>query len=83
MNFIPVDLSCPATSRNYDYKLPIKMKAGKIKKQIIEDIRTLEGIAAIFEKKKDVHFYSSEGCIDDEMTLELAGVKNGDKIMLI
>lgn len=83
MNVITVEIICPATSRNYDYKLPVKMKAGDIKKQVIEDIRIFEGITALFENENDIHLYSEEGCISDDLTPEYAGVRNGDRIMLI
>lgn len=83
MNLITVEIVCPATSRSYDYRLPVKMKSGEIKKQIIEDIRIFEGITALFVNENDIHLYSDEGCIDDDVTPEYAGVKNGDKIMII
>ena len=83
MNVITVEIICPATSRNYDYKLPVKMKAGEIKKQIIEDIRIFEGMTALFENEKDIHLYFEEGCIGDDLTFEYAGIKNGDRIMVI
>lgn len=83
MNLITVEILCPSTSRSYDYKLPVKMQAGDIKKQIIEDIRIFEGIADLFENEEKIHLYCENGCIDDSATPEYAGVRNGDKIMII
>ncbi len=83
MNVITVEVLCPSTSRSYDYKLPVKMTAGDIKKQIIEDIRIFEGLPNLFENEESVHIYSSKCCISDSVTPERAGVKNGDKIMII
>lgn len=83
MNLITVEILCPSTSRSYDYKLPVKMQAGDIKKQIIEDIRIFEGIANLFENEEKIHLYCENGCIADSATPEYAGVRNGDKIMII
>lgn len=83
MNIITVEVLCPSTSRSYDYRLPVKMRAGNIKKQIIQDIRTFEGIAELFENEDKISLFCENGCIDDSDTLESAGVKNGDKIMII
>lgn len=83
MNVITVEVICPATSRNYDYKMPIKMNVGEIKKQVIEDIRIFEGMMSLFENENDVHFYCDEGYINDNLTPEYMGIKNGDRLMLI
>lgn len=83
MNIITVEVVCPATSRSYDYKLPVKMKAGDIKLQMIEDIRLFEGISTLFGNENDIHIYTQWGCIADGTTPEYAGVRNGDKLMII
>lgn len=83
MNLITVEILCPSTSRSYDYRLPVKMQAGDIKRQIIEDIRIFEGIADLFGNEDDTHLYCENGCISDSDTPENAGVRNGDKIMII
>lgn len=83
MNLITVEILCPSTSRSYDYRLPVKMQAGDIKRQIIEDIRIFEGIADLFGNEYDTHLYCENGCISDSDTPENAGVRNGDKIMII
>ena len=83
MNLITVEVVCPSTSRNYDYRLPVKMKAGDIKKQIIEDIRSFEGLPGLFADEDSVKLYCQEGCISDTVTPEYAGVRNGDKLMIV
>lgn len=83
MELITVEVLCPSTSRSYDYRLPIKMRSGDIKKQIIEDIRSFEGITDLFEDEERIRLYCENGCIDDSITPEYAGVQNGDKIMII
>ncbi len=83
MNIITVEVICPSTSRKYDYRMPVKMKAGYIKKQIIEDIRVYEGISTLFEDEKNINLYCERCMIDDNATLEEAGIKNGDRIMVI
>ncbi len=83
MNVITVEVLCPSTSRCYDYRLPVKMRAEDIKKQVIEDIRLYEGISELFEDEKNIHLYCENGCIAESVTLEYMGVQNGDRIMLI
>lgn len=83
MNLITVEVLCPSTSRSYDYRLPIKMQAGEIKKQMIEDIRIFEGMTDLFGSGENVQLYCENGCIDDSVTPEYAGVRNGDRIMII
>lgn len=83
MSLITVEVLCPSTSRSYDYRLPVKMQAGGIKKQIIEDIRIFEGIPDLFEDEEKIHLYCENGCIADSDTPEYAGVRNGDRIMII
>ena len=83
MNLITVEVLCPSASRSYDYRLPVKMQAGDIKMQIIDDIRSFEGLPDLFRNEAAVHIFSENGCVADSVTLESAGVKNGDKIMII
>lgn len=83
MNVITVEVLCPSTSRSYDYRLPVKMTAGSIKKQIIEDIRIFEGLSDLFENEENVRIYCDKCCIADSATPESVGVRNGDKIMII
>lgn len=83
MKLITVEVLCPSTSRSYDYRLPVKMQVGDIKKQIIEDIQIFEGISDLFKNEDKINFYCENGCIADSDTPENAGVQNGDKIMII
>jgi len=83
MNIIAVEVLCPSTSRKYDYKIPIKMEACEIRKQMIEDIRIFEGVPELFADESSVRLFCADGCIPDTATPEEAGVRNGDRIMLI
>ncbi|MCM1577909.1 MAG: ubiquitin family protein [Ruminococcus sp.] len=83
MNLITVEVICPSTSRKYDYRLPVRMKAGDIKKQMVEDIRIYEGISSLFEEADSVNLYCERCMLDDEATPEEAGVKNGDRLMIV
>ena len=82
MNVITIEVLCPSTSRSYDYRLPIKMQIGDIKNQIIEDIRIFEGLPELFDSG-EILIYGENGYIEDTATLEQAGVKNGDRIMIV
>lgn len=83
MELITVEIMCPSTARSYDYRLPVKMRAGDIKKQVIEDIRLFEGLNDLFRDETSIHLYCENGCIADSETPECMGVRNGDKIMII
>lgn len=83
MKYVIVELICPSVSGSYDYSIPIRLKVGDIKRRIIEDIRIYEQLPMLFLHKNDVSLYCKEGCLDDEMTFEYAGIKNGDQIMII
>ena len=83
MNLITVELLCPSTSRTYDFKLPVKMTAGETKKQMIEDIRSFEGLPELFENTENIYLYCDNGCISDDSTLENVGIKNGDRLMIV
>ncbi len=83
MNTITAEILCPSTARSYDYRLPLNMKAAKVIGLLKEDICTFEGIPDLFEQYEDMHIYCERGCIADEATIEEAGVKSGDRLMLI
>ncbi len=81
MNLITIEVLCPAVSDSFDFRFPVKMKAEDLKTRLIEDIRTFENNPDLFCGNVSV-FYEG-GCMTPEMTLEDAGVKNGDRIMII
>lgn len=83
MNIITVEVLCPSTERSYDFKLPVKMNTGDIKKQIIDDICNFEGLPGLFQDTDAVRLYCKDGCIPDVVTPEYAGVRNGDMLMII
>ena len=79
-----VEVMCPSTSRSYDYKIPPSMKVGDIKKRIINDIRLYEGLPDLFGDEESVGIYSESRCrLNDEAVLGGAGIKSGDRIMII
>lgn len=84
MRLINVEIVCPSTSRSYDYKIPPLMKAGTVKQRIIEDIRIYEGIDDLLPNVNKIGLYCEDmSVIGNNVNFETAGVKNGDKIMLI
>lgn len=79
-----VEVMCPSTSRSYDYRIPPSMKVGDIKKRIISDIRLYEGLPDLFIEEEDVGIYYEDSFrLNDNASLGGAGVKNGDRIMII
>ena len=81
MNLITIEVLCPAVSDSFDFRFPVKMKAEDLKNRLVDDIRTFENNQNLFNKGVSV-FYD-DGCMSPDMTLEDAGVKNGDRIMII
>lgn len=84
MRLINIEIICPSTSRSYDYRIPPLMMSEAVKKRIIEDIRIYEGIEDLFPNEDDIRLYlENMSVIGVDVSMEDAGVKNGDKIMLI
>lgn len=81
MSLITVEVLAPAVNDTFDFRVPSKMKIADLKKHIIEDIRAFEGIDCLYENKAEL--FSSEKWFDEKLSLEEAGIQNGNKIMLI
>lgn len=84
IQILNVEVICPSTSRNYDYKIPPSMKVGDIKKRIISDIRLYESLPDLFADEETIGIYCENKCrLGDDIALGEAGVKSGDRIMII
>lgn len=84
VRILNVEVMCPSTSRSYDYKIPPSMKVSDIKKRIINDIRLYEGLSDLFSDEENVGIYCEDKCrLGDDITLSNAGVKSGDRLMII
>lgn len=84
MRVINVEVLCPSTSRRYDYRISPDMIIGEVKKHIIEDIRTFEGLPDLFENEEDVKLFLPDNtAADEKCEIGAAGVKSGDSIMII
>ena len=84
MKLLTLEVISPATHRSYDHRLPAKMKIADLKLRLMCDICEYEGIDTIFsEDLKDTCIFGEKGLLCDDLTIEGAGVKNGDKIMIL
>ena len=84
MNLLTVEVICPSVSRSFDFRIPPKMSTADVKARLIDDIRTFEDNAELFADAKKVGLYcETTGRIPESSDLESAGVKCGDRIMLI
>ncbi len=84
MRLINIEIICPSTSRSYDYRIPPPMNSEAVKKRIIADIRIYEGVEDLFSNEDDIRLYRENmSVIGTDVSMEAAGVRNGDKIMLI
>lgn len=84
MNLLTVEVICPSVSGSFDFRIPSKMSAAEVKARIIEDIRAVEENEMLFDNADNVGLYCERtGYIPESSDLENAGVKCGDRIMLI
>jgi len=82
---ILLEISCPSTSKRYDFWVSKKMKLCDAKNKIITEIREYEKNEILFQDEGKVTFFcSNEKMLEDEnQTVESAGIKSGDCLMLI
>lgn len=85
MDKLLIEVICPATSKTYDFWVSKKLDVKTGRKKIMQEIVAFEASNIIFSNKDTVFAFSEDidGVIDDNVTFEQAGLKSGDKIMLI
>jgi len=85
MNRILIEIICAATSKNYDFWIPSKMNILQVIDRIATEITQFELNETLLGKKDDLVLYSYEQSVflNDEQTMSEAGIKSGDRLLLI
>lgn len=85
MDKLLLDVICPATSRHYDFWVSKKLHIGTAKERIISEIKEYEDLPPSIWEGRDLflYWYRHGKRLDEKSTFEHAGVKSGDRIMLI
>ena len=85
MDKVLVEVVCAATEKKYDFLLPGQMKAGTALKKIMEQIMLYEANAELFTQKAEYLLIEqdTEAVLNDDYTLEQAGITGGNTLILI
>ncbi len=85
MNKILLEITCPGTSSNYDFWISKKMKIGKAKMKIMDEIRCFEQNPELFQDPSQVFFVHENSQIlnEPQLTMQQAKIKSGDHLYII
>ena len=85
MDKILLEISCPATSKKYDFWVSKQMDIATAKKKIISEIKEYEKNDMIFLEEERIMLFAEKGIAlsREEDSLEHSGVKSGDCLMII
>ncbi|MCM1172157.1 MAG: hypothetical protein NC393_08535 [Clostridium sp.] len=84
MDKILIDVKCPMTFKTYDFWVSRKLLIQDAKKRIIEQITNVDGCTDLInEETVSLYKEDVDGLLCEQMTFEIAGVKSGDRLMLV
>lgn len=85
MDKILIEVACPATSKKYDFWVSKKLPVGKVQEKLIQEIRGFEKSNALFCDGDDIFLYSCSGqqVLAQGLTVEQAGIRSGDCLMML
>ena len=85
MDKLLLEITCPATSKRYDFWVSTKMNIGKVKAKILSEIREFEKNDSIFCDENQIMLFRENGEIlnCENITMAQSGVKSGECLMLI
>jgi len=85
MDKILLEISCPATSKKYDFWVSKKMNLGMAKERIISEIREYEKNESLFRTENQVTLFREDGEMlnQEALTMEQSGVNSGECLMLV
>lgn len=85
MDKLLLEITCPATSKRYDFWVSKKMNIGKVKSKILSEIREFEKNDNIFCDESQIMMFRENGEIlnCENITMAQSGVKSGECLMLI
>ncbi len=85
MDKILLEISCPATSKKYDFWVSKQMNIARVKKKMMSEIREYEKNDMIFNEEDRVMLFCEKGIAlqNESASLEQSGVRSGDCLMLV
>lgn len=85
MDKILIEVNCPATSKKYDFWVSKQLSVGKATDKIRQEIRGYEKNELLFGKKEDSLLYICRTMQVPfyQLTVEQAGIRSGDRLLLI
>ena len=85
MDKILLEISCPATSKKYDFWVSKQMNIARVKKKMMSEIREYEKNDMIFNEEERVMLFCEKGFAlqNESASLEQSGVRSGDCLMLV
>lgn len=85
MDKILIEVNCPATSKKYDFWVSKQLKVGKAVEKILQEIRSYEKNELLFGEEEDtlLYLYRTRQVPSYQVTVEQAGVRSGDRLVVI
>ena len=85
MNDYLINIYCPSTSKSYDFWIPKTMKVHDCIEQVCDAICEFENNQYIFKNRKALLLcsYLEKSALNASLTLDLAGVRSGDRLAIV
>lgn len=85
MDKILIEVSCPATSKKYDFWISKKLPVRQMKQKLIQEIGAFEKNNMLFSDAENIILYKKEleKVIHETGTVEEAGITSGTCILII
>lgn len=85
MDKVLIEIVCAATEKTYDFLLPQQMKVKTALRKIMEQIMIFEENGELFSEEKEYLLVEKERqeVLNEEFTLEQAGISGGNRLILI
>lgn len=85
MDKILLEVDCPATSKKYDFWVSKQLIVGKAVEKILQEIRGYEKNDLLFGTGEDTLLYlcRTRQTPSYQITMEQAGIRSGDRLVVI
>ena len=85
MNELLINIYCPSLSKSYDFWIPKDLKAGSVIEQVCDAICEIENNKNIFINRETLLLcsYMQQYVLQNDLTLDYAGVRSGDRLAVV
>jgi hypothetical protein len=85
MEEVIVEVTCPATAKKYEFRIPKEMRVGTAVKRIAEDIMGFEANNDLFDFGNGIilYDYDSRSIVNDGYTVVETGIRSGANLMIL